>query len=82
MPEDVAGTVERLRARRDEARTARIRAEHAREQAEAGVTQAIEALRFEFGVETSDQARNLLGEFDLKIAAEVQVIEQALGGGS
>jgi hypothetical protein len=80
--EDVAGTVERLRARCDEARTARIRAEQAREQAEAGVAQATAALQAEFNVETPDQARAVMAALDQKIAAEVQVIEQALGGAS
>lgn len=77
--EDVTAEVARLRARCDQARDMRIRAEHDRDQAEQQVVQAVAALRDEFGVETPDQARDLRAALDREIAEEKARIEQALG---
>jgi uncharacterized membrane-anchored protein len=77
--EDVAARVASLRARVAAAARARTGAEYARQQAEQAVEAATAALRQEFGVEAAEQAQALLDDFDRKIAAEVQKIEQALG---
>jgi actin-like ATPase involved in cell morphogenesis len=80
--DDVAATVARLQARCEQARTAKIRAEQAREQAEHAVTEVAAALKAEFGVTSPEQVRDLRTDLDKQIAAEVQRIEQALGGPS
>lgn len=79
MAEDVATTVARLKARCEQARDARIRAEHAHEQAHLQVVAAAAALKAEFGVETPEQAAALLADIDKQIADETAKIEQALG---
>lgn len=76
--EDVAAEVARLQARAGQVRDARVRAEHDKEQAATQVTQAMGALRAEFGVETPEAARALREDLDRQIAAEVQRIEEAL----
>jgi hypothetical protein len=79
MAEDVADEVARLRSRCDQARDARVRAEHAREQAEQQVAAAVGALRSEFGIETPAQAQELRQALDREIAEEKVKIERALG---
>jgi hypothetical protein len=78
--EDVTAHVASLRARVDAAVRARTGAEYARQQAEQAVQTATAALKQEFGVETPEQAQALRADLDSKIAAEIQKIEQALGG--
>lgn len=79
--EDVTAEVARLRARCDQVRDAKVRAEHDKQLAEQQVAAAVKALRDEFGVETPEDARALRADLDRQIAEEKQRIEQALGGG-
>lgn len=79
MAEDVAATVASLRTRCELARDAKVRAAAAREQADQQLSQAVSALKAEFGVETPEQARGLMEDLDRQIAAEAARIDQALG---
>lgn len=81
MIEDVAATVARLKTLADQRRAQAMRATAAREQAEAAVAQAVQALRSEFGVETPEQARAMREDLDRQIAAEQATVEQGLAGG-
>lgn len=77
--EDVTAEVARLRARCDQARDARVRAEHDEKQSEQEVATAVKALRDEFGVETSADAQTLRADLDRLMREERQRIEEALG---
>jgi len=80
MSEDVTAQVVRLRNRVEEASRARMGAEYARQQAEKTATGIMDLLKQEFGVESLEQAQVLQTDLDNKIAAELRVIDQALGG--
>jgi hypothetical protein len=76
--EDMAARVASLKLRVDTAERARAGAEYARQEAEKLLASATAALQQEFGAGTLEQAKALLDDFDRKIAAEVEKIEQAL----
>jgi hypothetical protein len=75
----VSARVASLRARVAAAGRDRTGAEYARQQSEQRVSEISAVLKQEFGVETPEQARALVGDLDRQVASEVEKIEQALG---
>jgi adenylyl- and sulfurtransferase ThiI len=64
---DLDQIVRDTKSRIDLAQTRRARALVEREQAEAALARAREALRTEFGVETPDQAREVMAKLDAEV---------------
>lgn len=77
--EDVYAEAARLRHRADQARDARIRAQHSLEQAQAAEEQAQAALKAEYGI-APQQAAELRAAIDRQITEHIQAADQALTG--
>lgn len=67
-----------IRARLAQAQTARARAEFRQEEASKRQAAAKDALLKEFGVETAEEIKALLGSLNEEYQAELVVIEQEL----
>ena len=78
MTADFETRVNALRERIAAAQRDRIRAEHARDAAQAQAQRARQALHDEFGIATPEQARTLLAALQEQLADELAILNAEL----